>query len=200
MKDELSADDNNAERWEAYYVAQDIPWDKNAPSPSVYEVLNAPDFSGPTLVPGCGLGHDVAAIAKAGHAVVGLDYSASGMEQARALYPEIATQFVTADLFTYEGQFKSIFEHTCFCAVHPAHREAYVQAVHRLLQPDGMFFGVLYVTDEPEEVAGPPYKIPRGEILDWFTPLFEVVWERSPRESFSSRRGSELLVQLRPAK
>ena len=195
---ELSADDNNAAQWEAHYLEGDAPWDKGSPSPSVKEVLALPHFSGPVLVPGCGRGHDAVAIAEAGHSVLAIDLAETGIADAQARYPAHAKSFVVDDLFAHEGAYQAIFEHTCFCAIHPAHRSKYVEAVHRLLKSGGRFFGVLYVTNEPEEIPGPPFRIPRDQILDYFSPLFEVVIARSPAESFSSRKDSELLVELQP--
>ena len=196
--DELSAEDNNAAKWEAHYQDGDAPWDKGKPSPAVAEVLRVSTFSGPVLVPGCGRGHDAVAIAQAGHMVSAIDLAETGIADARAHYPDHKNIFSVADLFQLDGSFGAVFEHTCFCAVHPEHRETYVQSVHRLLKPDGRYFGVLYVTNEAEEIPGPPFRIPRDKILDYFTPWFEVVWSRSPADSFGSREGKELLVELAP--
>jgi len=46
--------------WEQRYLAEDMPWEKGAPSPGLVDFLAAHrDLTGQTVcVPGCGTGHD----------------------------------------------------------------------------------------------------------------------------------------------
>ena len=49
--------------WEDHYRTGDMPWDKGAPSPGLVDFLTSEPVRGRVLVPGCGLGYDVRALA-----------------------------------------------------------------------------------------------------------------------------------------
>ncbi|MEZ4469768.1 MAG: methyltransferase domain-containing protein [bacterium] len=67
------------------YQRGDTPWDLGGPSPVVQRL--ARDLLTPgmrVLVPGCGRGHDVEALARAGLQVTGLDLSPTALALAAA--------------------------------------------------------------------------------------------------------------------
>ena len=86
--------------WHALWQESFTPWDRGGPSAALAEVLAAHpahfaqqpgDDAGPrrrsrpkALVPGCGQGHDVLLLSRAGFDVVGLDYSDEAIRRARA--------------------------------------------------------------------------------------------------------------------
>jgi methyl halide transferase len=83
--------------WEKRYRIGDTPWEKGAAAPPLLEWLGSRGaMQGDVLVPGCGFGHDVRAIAAASPIalVVGLDVAASALDGAR--------QFALAGRETYE--------------------------------------------------------------------------------------------------
>ena len=59
--------------WEAQYEKGETPWEKGAPSPGLVDFLATEPVCGRVLVPGCGFGHDVRALAATAQEVVGLD-------------------------------------------------------------------------------------------------------------------------------
>ena len=59
--------------WEQRYQTGDTPWDKGAPHPALVDFLKTEPLHGKILVPGCGLGYDVRAIATKDNEVVGVD-------------------------------------------------------------------------------------------------------------------------------
>ena len=71
--------------WESRYQVGDMPWEKGLASPPLLELLGKfQDWgSGPVLVPGCGLGHDVRALGVLGIPVLGLDLAPSAVARAR---------------------------------------------------------------------------------------------------------------------
>jgi thiopurine S-methyltransferase len=98
------------------------------------------------LVPGCGRGHEAALLADLGYEVIGLDFSGEAIERAQAVQGSDRTQlrWLQADLFDgaalaaagiTTGSLQGVLEHTCFCAIDPAQREAYLDTVARLLVP-----------------------------------------------------------------
>ncbi len=110
--------------WNHHYRTGDTPWDKGAPAPPLLEWLDAPGhrFDGEVLVPGCGFGHDVRAIAVTGHAaqVCGLDISPAALDQAMRWPSAGNGAYIEGDLFNLPPDFRThfdwVFEHTCFCA------------------------------------------------------------------------------------
>src|SRR6478752_10696662 len=71
------------------YQKGDMPWDKGLAAPPLLELLDLLGAeawgSGPVMVPGCGLGHDVRALAGRGIPAVGVDISPTAVARAREL-------------------------------------------------------------------------------------------------------------------
>ncbi|KAF3973739.1 hypothetical protein CMV_002857 [Castanea mollissima] len=135
---------------------------------------------GSALVPGCGSGYDVAAIACPEHYVVGLDISDIAIKKAveikidgweiyviedfRALcLPHYRMQVVLkADFFTRSPieLFDLILDYTFFCAIEPDMRLAWAQRICDILKPGGelitlMFPGFREIVNLPECLAMP---------------------------------------------
>ena len=86
--------------------------------------------------------------------------------------------------------FDWFFEHTLFCAIEPKRRDDYMQAMLRWLKPDGQFLGVHYMLREGE---GPPYGVTQEELIERFSPHFELKQGWVPR-SYANRTGLELML------
>jgi hypothetical protein len=59
--------------WEQHYLEGNTPWNKNQPSPPMLEWVRQNKPAGRALVPGCGVGHDVAMLCEHGLDACGLD-------------------------------------------------------------------------------------------------------------------------------
>jgi SAM-dependent methyltransferase len=185
--------------WEARYLTGDTPWEKGAPSPGLVDFLAAGhDLTGETVcVPGCGIGHDVREWAGAGFRVYGYDLAPSairlGMERTRAA--GLRVEFRQADFLRDEPPFLFdwVFEHTLFCAIDPGDRELYVSAVRRWLKPGGQYLSVNYLIPDTD---GPPFGTTREEVLERFSPDFDLLAEWMPR-SYSNRIGLERMFWWR---
>jgi SAM-dependent methyltransferase len=193
--------------WDACYQKEDTPWDKGSAAPPLLEVierLGAGVFGeGPVLVPGCGLGHDVRVLAKLGLSVMGLDISATAVEKARMQPASGAETYEVGDFLSpgwREGRrFTAIWEHTCFCAIAPALRGSYAEAVAALLPPGGMLVGVFFITpnDPGEDESGPPFQVSTAELDTWFGPWFERIEGWVPERAYVGREGREWLAVFR---
>lgn len=187
--------------WESKYQTNDTPWDKGAPSPGLLDFLAENPVTGRVLVPGCGLGHDVRALAAAGAEVIGIDIAPSAVEAARKFPPTRNERYEVADLFALpqhlRGSFDWVWEHTCFCAIDPAMRAAYVESVAGALRPGGHLLGVFYLdpgNDHPDE--GPPFEVSVPELDRLFLPRFTLVREWMPRRAYAGREGREWMRVL----
>lgn len=217
--------------WEARYQSKDTPWDKGgAAHPALLRFLlegvpPAAWVGGPAqesewsntvraafrarvMVPGCGFGADVRAIAGAAvdasgedrefAPVVGIDLAPTAVREAAKLpksRPTSTEVYDVADLFNLPEQYRAVFdgvwEHTCFCAIKPGDRPRYVEGVVAALKPGGFLLAVFYLNpdmDPGEE--GPPFKVSTQELDTFFDRDFEKLAEWEP-ETFPQREGRE---------
>ena len=196
--------------WDASYRAGQTPWEKGRAAPPLLEWLEKSGhrFSGDVLVPGCGFGHDVRAIAATGQAqrIVGLDLSGTAVEQARQ-YPAVGSEvYEKADLFAlprdFQKRFDWVFEHTCFCAIDPARRADYVRAVAEALCPGGHLLAIFYLRPYAGgEIlplgGGPPFGTTIEELDSLFVECFCLVESWEPTRSFPGREGRETVRLLK---
>ena len=187
--------------WEAQYQKGETPWDKGAPSPGLVDFLALEPVRGRVLVPGCGVGHDVRALAASAEEVVGLDIAPSGIKGA-ARFPRVGNErYELGNLFDLpphlRGGFDWVWEHTCFCAIDPSMRAAYVEAVANALKPGGKLLAIYYLDpghDSPDE--GPPFGVSIAELDALFLPRFDLVREWLPARAYPGREGREWMRVL----
>jgi hypothetical protein len=188
--------------WDACYRNGDTPWDKGMAAPPLEELLDrhgsAVFRGGPVLVPGCGLGYDVRCLADFGVPAHGVDISETAVGKARAMTSGDGASFEHGDFldpaWRKDRKFAAIWEHTCFCAIDPALRDAYARAAAGVLEAGGIFAGVFYLTPYApgeEEEAGPPFKVTVEEIGACFSPCFERIESWAPDRSYPGREGRE---------
>jgi methyl halide transferase len=189
--------------WEECYKSGNTPWDKAAPAPELASSLAEGLLQGNVLVPGCGLGHDVRAIANAGALeVLGIDLAPSAVHEAKAHGTPKNTSFLQGDFFKLPGRFKGhfdwIWEHTCFCAIPPADRPKYVQAARDALRPKGTLLALFFLNPDMEDPEqGPPFGVSPGDLDRYFSGTFELEREWLPRATYPGREGRELVRLLR---
>lgn len=188
--------------WEAQYQKGETPWDKGAPSPGLVDFLAQEPVCGRVLVPGCGLGYDVRALAATADEVVGLDIAPSAVESA-GRFPRMKNErYELANLFDLPPHLREafdwVYEHTCFCAIDPSMRTAYVEAVAGALKAGGKLLAVFYLDpghDHPDE--GPPFGVSVAELDRLFSPHFELEREWLPARAYPGREGREWMRVLR---
>ena len=187
--------------WESLYKTGDMPWEKGAPSPGLVEYFeHNPPLDGKILVPGCGLGHDVRAISRPGNETTGLDIAPSAIRAADALPKTGHETYLLADLFNLPPELRNhfdwVWEHTCFCAIDPSMRAAYVQAVAGALKPGGHLLAVFYL-DPGNGDDGPPFGVSIAELDSFFHGAFDLVREWMPARTYPGREGREWMRLLR---
>jgi len=196
--------------WEELYLQGRTPWDKGIPAPPLLEWIaaNSGRIGGRVLVPGCGLGHDVRALATLPGVteVIGLDLSPTAVALAEE-FPKVAKEsFLVGDLFApspyHLGAYDWVWEHTCFCAIAPPMREEYVRAVHGALKSGAGLLGVFYLDpydDEHQPGGGPPHGCSLAELSERFerSGRFQIEESFVPSRSYPGREGLERLVRMR---
>lgn len=197
--------------WEARYETGDTPWDKGAAHPALTDFLrDEPQaLRGRVLVPGCGYGHDVRAIAEARTrgrgsgecVVVGIDIAPGALRRAAAFQNVAGETYALADLFalppSLHGAFDWVWEHTCFCAIHPQMRTRYVEAVAGALKPAGHLLAVFYLDpDMDAREEGPPFGVAVTELDRLFDAHFQLLREWPPARTYEGREGREFMRLL----
>ncbi|UCE32394.1 MAG: methyltransferase domain-containing protein [Burkholderiales bacterium] len=156
----------NREFWEQRFESRHTPWDRGAASPQL-ELWLASGVLAPCriLVPGCGSGYEVEALARAGFEVTGLDYAAAAVNRTRARLEAsgLAAQVVQADALQWQpaAPVDAVYEQTCLCALYPDQWTQYAAQLHQWLSPGGQLFALFMQAPRAGAaqglIEGPPY-------------------------------------------
>ena len=188
--------------WNARYLAEDTPWDKGAAHPALVARLKNQPLKGSVLVPGCGAGHDVRAIAAhEAERVTGIDIAPSALQLARG-FPKAGNEcYVEGDFLAGNavpaGAFDMVFEHTCFCAIPPVRRADYARAAASALRDGGILLAVFFTNPENTDLHSPPFRCDMEEIGALFGKDFEFLETVVAPPTYPERQGRETLCLLR---
>jgi SAM-dependent methyltransferase len=193
--------------WNQRYEVGDTPWEKGHAAPPLLELLDKMKSSiwgvGPVLVPGCGTGHDVRAISALGLKTLGLDLAPIAIEKANESTSDKNAAYELGDFLDPAWRagktFSAIWEHTCYCAIHPSRRPDYAAACKDLIAPGGHIIGVFFLTpnDPGEKNDGPPFNASIEELDSRFAPEFERIKSWVPEKSYPGREGREWIAIYR---
>ena len=193
--------------WHRAYADGHTPWDLLQPTPPLEHLLRSGRLAelgvptdGRIAVPGCGRGHDVRALARAGYRVTGFDVVPAVVDEARQLLtingvdPERA-EILTRDVLgldpDFDGAFDLVYDYTCFCALAPHLRAAYGGAVARLLRPGAIWLGLVFPMAPGGYVERPPFRIEAGAVAAALGGAFAPVASFPAVASVPERSGLE---------
>lgn len=178
--------------WQQRFDTGQLNWDRGMPSPQLAVWLADGSLApGRVVVPGCGSGHEVAALAAAGFAVTALDHApgAVALTQARLAAAGLRAEVVQTDVlaWTPPQPCDAVYEQTCLCALHPDHWVAYAARLHAWLRPGGRLALLAMQARRPGaddgRIEGPPYHVDvnalralfPGRLWDWPAPPYARV-------------------------
>ena len=152
--------------WENRYLQGTTGWDLGQPAPALSEWVGSQGPSENTtsaIVLGAGRGYDALLFARHGFQVTAVDFAPSAIaalaQEAAATH--LSLVLLEQDIFSllpqWQGHFNYVVEHTCFCALDPNLRSAYVDLTANLLSPQGELLAVFFTHDRP---GGPPFSRP----------------------------------------
>ncbi|MCA9170213.1 MAG: methyltransferase domain-containing protein [Planctomycetales bacterium] len=145
--------------WQQRYIEGAIGWDRGKPSPQLHKWL-ADEAIEPCriLIPGCGRGHEVIALAEREFSVTGIDFADSAITYLRQEQRLRKLQFdvIQTDLFAYQPSepFDAVYEQTCLCAIDPSQWETYEQLLCCWTKPGATLLASFMQSDASE---GPPF-------------------------------------------
>ena len=192
------------EFWEKRFTEGNMPWDRGEASPQLGAWLAAGALKPcRILVPGCGSGYEVAALAAAGFEVTALDYAPVAIERTRKLLEagKLKAELVEADALAWQPAraFHAIYEQTCLCALYPDQWRAYADQVHRWLVPAGRLYALFVQMLRPGAaegaIQGPPYHCDINGMRALFPePLWS--WPKPPYPRTTHPRGLDELAVI----
>jgi SAM-dependent methyltransferase len=164
--------------FEASYRGGDAPWDIGRPQAEIVALAEAGLVVGSVLDIGCGTGENALYLAGRGHAVFGLDGSATAIERARqkAAERKLPVQFHAWDaleLGRLRKSFETVIDVGLFHVFSNPERRRYAQSLAEVTASGSDLFILCWSTEEP---PGPgPRRIDEYEIGDAFRSLFATM-------------------------
>ena len=156
--------------WQERYEEGKTGWDRGEPNPMLLHWLESGQLKAcEVLVPGCGRGHEVIALAEAGFKVTAIDFADAAVN---SLNDELRRRDLKADVvksdvfaFCQSRSFDAIYEQTSLCAIHPSQWETYQQLLACWLRAEGKLFAMFM---QSNTAMGPPYSCDLNTMQELF--------------------------------
>jgi SAM-dependent methyltransferase len=187
----MAQDSSLPEFWDTRYRGGVMPWDAAGVPPRLFQWLAERKAKARILVPGCGTGYEVRALAAHGHDVLAIEFSDAAIEAARRELGALSERVIKADFFAFEAApFDAIYERAFMCALPRRLWPQWAARVAELLRPGGDLAGFFYFDDNQR---GPPFGISRERLAELLQKDFELVDDQDipPSESIAVFSGKE---------
>lgn len=185
-----SRDSSLPEFWSERFEQNFMPWDKGGVPLALQQFVASAPKPYVTLIPGCGLGHEVAYLSEAGWDVTAIDFSAAAVAASHDVLGKWAGRVVEADFFTYSppSQIQLIYERAFLCALPRRTWPDIVKRWAQLLPAGGLLAGFFFFDDASK---GPPFGTSRVELEALLQPYFRLTDEREVVDSIEVFAGKE---------
>ena len=189
--------------WEEAWRAGTTPWDAGKSPPALRSLLDREIVPpGRILIPGCGAGYDLSALAREDREVVGIDLSEQAREAFLAAHSDLPGNVVyeVADFFSFEppAGFDFVWDYTFFCALDPDQRTPWSEMMKRLVKPAGVLATLLFPFEDPiSETQGPPWPINTNMVRGFIEDAFEELEVAEVEHTHPGREGRERLALWR---
>lgn len=144
-----------------------IPWNLGEPQPRLREVIDSGRVRGPVLDAGCGLGATTRHLAERGFEAVGLDSSATAIEQARADAAGTSAEFAVADITDfggYDGRFRTVLDSTLLHSLPVDGRDGYLRSIARAAASGAQLHVLAFSTEAQFPAEGGPNPLTEEEL------------------------------------
>lgn len=169
------------EIFESAYRTGTPPWVIGEPQPAVVELERTGGIRGAVLDPGCGTGEHTIHLTRLGYDVLGLDFTASAVERARAnaAAQGVDARIEVADALALDGppRFDTVVDSALFHVFGRDDQVRYTAALHRACRPGATAY-VLALSDVGSSV-GP--QVSEVEIRDAFAAGWRLEEVRTSR-------------------
>ena len=189
--------------WNDLYINGNTKWDIGRVTPIVSNYLkNIKHSIGKVCVLGCGNGYDAMEFARYKNDVYAVDFSEKAIRNLKdkSIENDLSINLVKDDIFNLDNQyldyFDLIFEYTCFCAIDPKRRVEYFDLAYKILNNNGILFGIFIPLDKKSK-DGPPYRVSLKEINKIIKGKFEIIDSYFSKLSIDKRKNSEKVLILK---
>jgi methyl halide transferase len=159
-------------------------FDVGTPSPALLQLIDKGEIpNGRALVPGCGRGYDVFALASPQRYCLGLDMAEKAIESALNFMksippdmqpPEGQADFKVGSFFDLseeaQDKYDFIYDYTFLCALDPAIRADWAEKMAALTKPGGELLTLIFPISETKE-GGPPFRVSLKLMKDLLEPV-----------------------------
>ena len=184
---------------EALEDANQVPWAKMQPHPSLENWLKNADISNKkALVIGCGLGDDSEILAAKNAEVTAFDIAPSSIEWCRKRFKNSSVNYLVADLLALDNSWKNsfdlIFESRTIQALPISIRREVITAIAMLVKPGGTLLIVTRLRDIEETSEGPPWAVSQQELSQLYEYGYQEVF-RTPYLDPNNPSISQALIE-----
>jgi SAM-dependent methyltransferase len=174
------------ERFEHHFT----PWDRGGVPEAFKQFVAQSPRPLVTLIPGCGVGYEVAYLGEAGWDVTAIDFSPAAVAAARTVLGQWGSKVVEADFFAFAPSrpVDFIYERAFLCALPRRLWPEVARHWSELLAPGGVVAGYFYFNDDPK---GPPFGTSPAELDTLMSGLFERIGNDPVTDSIPIFAGKE---------
>ncbi len=177
----MTTPDDTHSRFEKRYQGGQVPWDHKSPDGNLMDLVNDGTIKPcRTLDVGCGYGDSSIWLAQNGFQVTGCDISQTALLGAakRAADAGVNITFHELDLLLQEVPgvpFEFVVDRGCYHTFRTdKDRVRFVERIHEILIPGGLWLGLIGSNDSPPREIGPP-QLPASDIVVKAEPFFNIL-------------------------
>ncbi len=173
------------EGWQARWREGRTRWDQGREHPELARLLEHARREGELTAAarifsaGCGRAHNEAYLARCGFEVTAVDLVPEAIDEARKLYGMIPQLHLAVQDVCVLGAdelhaYGAVFDRAMLCALEPAHRPQYIEAIRERLSERGLFFSILFRS--VRTLQGPPFALDETAAFDLMAADFDLAW------------------------
>jgi SAM-dependent methyltransferase len=176
--------------WDERFAQQFTPWDQASVPGELQRFVAQAAAPMSTLIPGCGVGHEVRHLAEAGWPVVAIDFSPVAVAVAQSELGTYSDRVVQADFFAFVSPtpIHFIYERAFLCALPRSQWPDVVARWAKLLPVDGLLGGFFFFD---AKVGGPPFGADQLQLAVLLQPYFTLLEDRPAEQSIPLFAGRE---------
>ena len=176
--------------WNERFAQQFTPWDQGGIPIELRRFIERAVTPLSTLIPGCGVGHEVRLLAASGWPVIAVDFSSTAVAAAQEALGPYADHVMQADFFAFmpPAPVNFIYERAFLCAL-PRSQWPDVVARWAQLLPVGGLLGGFFFFDATD--AGPPFGADQLQLAALMQPYFALLEDRPAEQSIPLFAGRE---------
>jgi trans-aconitate methyltransferase len=176
--------------WSERFAQRFMPWDRGGVPAALQQFVATAPEPLVTLIPGCGLGYEVAYLSEAGWNVTAIDFSPVAVAAAQRALGAWAARVAQADFFSFTPAqpLALIYERAFLCAL-PRRMWPAVAARWAALMPvGGLLAGFFYFDDN---ASGPPFGTSQAQLDALLMPYFDCIEDLPVADSIAVFVGKE---------